>query len=92
LLRLSALLLFDDDNDNDNNNNNNNNGIHTPKPVFDYEDVTVLWSQRIHRDRVVTAKRPDTIIKNQKEKKVRILIDMAILAKRNVTQKAAEKD
>ena len=48
-------------------------------------DVTVL-----HTDREVTANRPDMIIKNEKEKTC-ILIDVAIPADRNVTQKEAEK-
>jgi hypothetical protein len=65
--------------------------IHPPQQVFEHEDVTVLWN---HADTqtVVTAKRPDIIIKKQEEKKAHVLIDMAIPAQRNVTQKAAEKD
>jgi hypothetical protein len=45
LLRLSALLWFDDDDDDNNNNSNNGKHKHTPKPVFEHEDVTVLWNQ-----------------------------------------------
>jgi hypothetical protein len=48
-------------------------------------DVTVLQT-----DREVTASRPDMIIKHEKEKTC-ILIDVAIPADRNVTQKEAEK-
>ena len=66
----------DDDNnddDDDNNNNNNNNNIiiiiiNMPKPVYEEGDVTVLWNQAVHREREVTANRPDMIIKNKKEK------------------------
>jgi hypothetical protein len=44
LLRLSAWLWFDDEDDNDD-DDNNNGGIHSLKPVFEHEDVTVLWNQ-----------------------------------------------
>ena len=49
-------------------------------------DVTVLWNQAVHTDREVTANRPDTIIKNTKEKTC-TLIDVTIPADRNVVQK-----
>jgi hypothetical protein len=45
---------------------------------------------RVRTDREVRANRPDIIIKNNKEKTC-ILIDVAIPAGRNVTQKDAEK-
>jgi hypothetical protein len=32
---------------------------HTPKPVCEHEDVTVLWNQGVNTDREVTANRPD---------------------------------
>ena len=63
-------------------------GTHAPKPVCEHKDVTVLRSHGVHRDREVTANRPDIIIKNEKEK---ICIDVAIPADRNVPQKEAEK-
>jgi len=50
----------------------------------------VLWNQAVHTDREVIANRPDVIIKNKKEKTC-TLIDVAILADRNVVQKEAEK-
>jgi hypothetical protein len=50
----------------------------------------VLWNQGVHTDREVTVNKPDIIIKNKKEKTC-ILIDAAIPADRNVTQKEAEK-
>jgi len=67
-----------------NTTNNNNNNI----PVYEEGDVTVLWNQAVHTDREVTANRPDTIIKNKKEKTC-TLIDVAIPADRNVVQKEA---
>ena len=59
------------------------------KSVCEEGNVTVLWNQAVHTDREVTANRPDTIIKNKKEKTC-TLIDVAILADRNVVQKEAE--
>jgi hypothetical protein len=53
-----------------------------PKPVYEEEDVTVLWNQAAHTDREVTANRSDIIIKNKKEKTC-TLIDVAIPADRN---------
>ena len=61
-----------------------------PKPVYEEGDVTVLWNQAVHTDREVTANRPDIIIKNKKDKTC-TLIDVAILADRNVVQKEVEK-
>ena len=61
-----------------------------PKPVCEEGDVTVLWNQAVRTDREVTAKRPDIIIKNKKEKTC-TLIDVAIPADRNVVQKEAER-
>jgi len=61
-----------------------------PKPVYEQEDVKVLWNQAVHTDTEVTANRPDIIIKNKKEK-TWVLIDVAMPADRNVVQKDAEK-
>jgi len=62
---------------------------HAHTPVCEYEDFTVLWNQEVHTDSEVTANRPVMIMKNKKEKTC-ILIDVAIPAYRNVTQKEAE--
>jgi len=40
--------------------------MHSPKPVYEQEDVTVLWNQAVHTDREVTPNRPDIKIKNEK--------------------------
>jgi len=48
---------------------------HTPKPVYEQEDVTVLWNQAVHADKEVTVNRPAIIIKNEQEK-TRILVDV----------------
>ena len=51
----------------------------------------MLWNQVVHTDRVVTANRPDIIIRNKKKEKTCTLIDEAIPANRNVVQKEAER-
>jgi sugar (pentulose or hexulose) kinase len=32
---------------------------HIPQPVYEEEDVSVLWNQAVHTDREVTKNRPD---------------------------------
>jgi hypothetical protein len=39
---------------------------HIPKPVCQYEDITVLWNQVVQADREVLANRPDMIIKKER--------------------------
>jgi hypothetical protein len=36
--------------------------------VYEQEAITVLWNQAVHTDREVTAKRPDILIKDKREK------------------------
>ena len=43
-------------------NRNNTKIIHTPKPLCEHEDVTVLWNQEIHTDIEVMANKQDKII------------------------------
>jgi hypothetical protein len=50
---------------------------HTPKPIYEQVDVTVLWNQGVHTDREVTVNRSDIVIKNKRDR-TRILIDGAI--------------
>jgi hypothetical protein len=62
---------------------------HIPKPVCQHEDITVLWNQGVQTDREVLANRPDTIIKNKKDK-ICLVIDVVIPSDRNVIQKESE--
>ena len=61
----------------------------TSKLACQHEDVTLLRNQEVHKDREVMENRPDIIIKKQKEikDKTRILMEVAIPAGRNATQK-----
>jgi hypothetical protein len=66
------------------------NGTHTPKQVYEQEDVTVLWYQAAHTDTEVTANRLDIITKNKKEETC-TLVDVAMPADKNVKQSKREK-
>ena len=55
---------------------------HTPKQMWEQEDVTLLRNLAVHTDKKVTAKGHDIIITNKKEKTC-ILIDVAIPTDRN---------
>jgi hypothetical protein len=48
--------------------------------------IIIIWTQWVHTDGEVTANRPDMIIKNKREKTC-ILMDEAVPADRNFTQK-----
>jgi len=43
---------------------------HTHKLVCDQEGVRVLWKKAVHKDREVTANRPDLIINNKTDKTI----------------------
>jgi hypothetical protein len=64
---------------------------HTPKPVCEHEDATVLWNQAVHTDREVTANRIGIIIKIKKEETC-ILIDVAIFTDRLCYEKRSRKE
>jgi hypothetical protein len=49
-----------------------------------HEDVTGLWNLEVNTDKAVTAKRPDIITKNEKDK-TSTLIDVAMSTDRYVT-------
>lgn len=63
---------------------------HSPDPVIDTPDITILWDTQVHTDRTILANKPDIIVKNKKLRTC-ILIDVAIPSDYNITQKEAEK-
>jgi hypothetical protein len=65
-------------------------GTHTPKPVYEQEDITLLRNQAVHIDRKVTANGHDIIITNKKVKTC-ILIDVAIPTDRNVCKRRRKR-
>jgi hypothetical protein len=52
--------------------------------------VAVFWNQGVYTERELTSNRSDIIIENKKEETI-IIMDVAIPAHRNNTQKKAEK-
>jgi 3-oxoacyl-[acyl-carrier-protein] synthase III len=63
---------------------------HTPKPVYEEGDVTVLCHQAVNTDGEVTANRPGIMIENHNENTC-MLIDVAIPADRKALEKEAKK-
>ena len=63
---------------------------HHPEPVPEGNDATILWDFTIHTDRSVKANRPDTTVKDHKEK-TSLLFDMTVPSDRNVSLKNNEK-
>jgi hypothetical protein len=61
------------------------------KSVYEHEALTGLWNQWIRTKKELTAKRPDIIIKNKKEKTC-VLIDVAIPVGSNFTRREAESN
>ena len=64
--------------------------LHTPDPVVDLEEVTIIWDAQIQTDRTIPANKPDVIVKDKKQKQC-LIIDVAIPSDYNITQKEAEK-
>jgi hypothetical protein len=65
---------------------------HVPKSVETSQvgKVTIQWNQLVQTDRTIPNNKPDIIIRDN-EKGTCMLIDVAILADRNVIKKEAEK-
>uniref|UniRef100_A0A8D8ZI32 Uncharacterized protein n=1 Tax=Cacopsylla melanoneura TaxID=428564 RepID=A0A8D8ZI32_9HEMI len=63
---------------------------HTPEPVINTPEVTIIWDTQVQTDRAIKANKPDIIIKDKKQKKC-LLIDVAVPSDYNITQKEAEK-
>jgi hypothetical protein len=59
------------------------------KSVCEHEALARLWNQWICTQKELTAKRPDIVIKNKKEKTC-TMIDVAIPTDSNVTRREAE--
>ena len=63
---------------------------HTPQPVIESTEVTILWDFTIHTDRKIYADRPDIIIKDHREKTC-IMLDVAVPADKNISLKEFQK-
>jgi hypothetical protein len=81
---------FDNNNEDNKNNDDDNNNINNNNNNKKYDDVTVLWNQRVQTDSEVLENSPHIIITHKKDK-ICLLIDIAISSDKNVTQKEADK-
>lgn len=63
---------------------------HKPESVVRNDRYTVLYNEQVHTDRMISANKPDIIIKDKQNKQCQ-LIDVAIPADHNLIQKEAEK-
>ena len=63
---------------------------HTPEVVVENEEVQILWDMNIVTDRVISARRPDIVVREKKEKRT-FLIDVAIPWDTRVEAKEIEK-
>ena len=63
---------------------------HEPKTVIENDSVTILWEMSLHTDRTIAANRPDTVLKNKKDKTC-LLIHMTIPLDTSTSVKTTEK-
>ena len=63
---------------------------HTPEPVVEGKNVTILWNFTVQTDRKIDGNRPDIIIKNN-EKRTCIIINVAVPSDQNISLKEFQK-
>ena len=64
--------------------------LYDPQPVVESRDVKILWDFEVRTDYVISARRPDIIVLDNK-KKCDFLIDVTIPADINNIEKEKEK-
>ena len=66
--------------------------MHNPAPVLENDTHKLLWVFGIHTDHLISARRPDFIIINKKEKKRTCkIVDFAVPADRRIKLNECEK-
>lgn len=63
---------------------------HEPDLISESEGIKLLWDNAIQTDRVITARRPDIVLIDKKERTVQI-IDVAVPFDSRIVEKEAEK-
>ena len=63
---------------------------HTPQPVVESGDITILWDVPIITDREIKCNRPDIVVKDRKTRTCQF-IDVTIPFDRNILTKEREK-
>ena len=64
--------------------------MHNPAPVLENNTHKLLWDFDIHTDHLISARRPDLIIINQKKRTCKI-VDFAVPADHRIKLKECEK-
>ena len=65
--------------------------MHNPAPILKNDTHNFLWDFGIHTDHLITARRPDLIITNKKNRTCKI-VDFAVSADRRIKLKECEKN
>ena len=66
--------------------------MHNPAPVIENDTNKLLWDFDIQMDHLISARRPDLIIiNNKKKKKICQIIDFAVPADQTIKLKECEK-
>ena len=63
---------------------------HQPKAVEENDDVKILWDFNIYTDKKISARRPDIVVIDKKNKRVQI-IDISVPADHRIQEKENEK-
>ena len=66
--------------------------MHNPAPVRENDAHKLLWEFDIQTDHLISARRPDLIRINKKEKRSCKIVDSAILADHRIKLKESEKN
>ena len=65
--------------------------MHNPASVLENDTHKLLWDFDIHMDHLISAKRPDLIIINKKQKRICKIVDFAVPADHRIKLKECEK-
>ena len=65
--------------------------MHNPAPVLENDTHKLLWDFDIQMDHLISARRPDLIIINNKKKKTWKIVDFAVPADHRIKLKECEK-
>ena len=65
--------------------------MHNPGPVLENDTHKLLWDFDIQTDHLITTRRPDLIIINNKKKRICKIIDFLVSADHRIKLKECEK-
>ena len=65
--------------------------MHNPASVLENDTHKLLWDFDIQTDHLISARRPDLIIINNKKKRICKIVDISVLADHRIKLKECEK-